>query len=52
MEFAANFSDEELPDPFYGGEHRFDTVFKMITIASQGLLKQIMMDNLIDHKTE
>lgn len=42
MEFAKNWHNDEVPDPYYGGANGFDEVYKMVTDASQGLLKEIL----------
>jgi len=41
MEFARNFDDEEVPDPYYGLGHGFDLVLDMVEDASQGLVETI-----------
>lgn len=41
MEYAANFDDDEVPDPYYGLGHTFDLVSDMIEDASIGLLKVV-----------
>ncbi len=52
MEFAENWSNDEVPDPYYSDRSNdingFEQVFKMLSDASQGLLKKIVMDNLND----
>jgi len=45
MEFAANWQNDEVPDPYYGGDNGFEEVYKMVRDASQGLLKQIVIDS-------
>ena len=37
-EFATSYSDEEVPDPYYGGEAGFDYVISLLTDACQNLL--------------
>jgi protein-tyrosine phosphatase len=32
---------EEVPDPYYGGNHGFETVLKLVDAASEGLLEEI-----------
>ena len=44
-EFAANGHNDEVPDPYYDGVNGFEEVYKMVKDASQGLLKQILMDS-------
>ncbi len=38
--------DLDVPDPYYGGEDGFGTVFAMVRAACQGLLDQIRADRL------
>lgn len=41
LEFAAEPSLKEVPDPYYGGDKGFDRVFDMVEQASDGLLQDI-----------
>ena len=41
MDYAENFTDTEVPDPYYGGDNGFEVVLDMIEDAAQGLLKTI-----------
>lgn len=41
MEYARNFEDDEVPDPYYGLGHGFDLVLDMVEDASQGLIEEI-----------
>ena len=41
MEFAHNFDDEEVPDPYYGLGHGFDLVLDMIEDGAQGLVDEL-----------
>ena len=41
LEFANNFEDTEVPDPYYGGARGFDYVLDLVEDASNGLLEQI-----------
>lgn len=41
MDFAHNFDDDEVPDPYYGLGHGFDLVLDMVEDASQGLIENI-----------
>lgn len=41
MDYAANFDDDEVPDPFYGLGHSFDLVLDMVEDAAQGLVDHI-----------
>lgn len=41
MAFAEDFIENEVPDPYYGGEQGFERVMDMIESASRGLLTAI-----------
>ncbi len=41
LEFATLIDEDEVPDPYYGGNNGFDRVIDMIEEASQGLLDHI-----------
>ncbi|MCL2525286.1 MAG: low molecular weight phosphotyrosine protein phosphatase [Betaproteobacteria bacterium] len=41
MEYAKNFDDDEVPDPYYGLGHGFDLVLDMVEDAAQGLVEEI-----------
>jgi protein-tyrosine phosphatase len=41
MDYARNFDDEEVPDPYYGLGHGFDLVLDMVEDASLGLIDEI-----------
>ena len=41
MDYAHNFEDEEVPDPYYGLGHGFDLVLDMIEDGAQGLVNDI-----------
>lgn len=41
MEYARNFEDDEVPDPYYGLGHGFDLVLDMVEDASQGLIVEL-----------
>jgi protein-tyrosine phosphatase len=41
MNFAKNFEDDEVPDPYYGLGHGFDLVLDMVEDASAGLVEHI-----------
>ena len=38
MEYASQFQEIEVPDPYYGGPDGFDSVLDMLEDAAQGLL--------------
>ncbi len=48
MDFSNEFSEEEVPDPYYGGEQGFEHVFDLVESASRGLLHDILQkfDNI------
>ena len=41
MDFAVQRNEQEVPDPYYGGQRGFDIVYEMVEAASQGLLEDI-----------
>lgn len=41
MDYAHNFDDDEVPDPFYGLGHSFDLVLDMVEDAAAGLTEQL-----------
>ena len=41
MDYAKNFDDDEVPDPYYGLGHGFDLVMDMVEDAAQGLIEDI-----------
>jgi len=41
MEYAAQSTEKEVPDPYYGGQRGFDIVYEMVESASKGLLEDI-----------
>lgn len=41
LEFAENFEDDEVPDPYYGGARGFQYVLDLVEDASDGLLAKI-----------
>jgi len=41
MDYAQNFDDDEVPDPYYGLGHGFDLVLDMVEDAAQGLIEEI-----------
>lgn len=41
LEFAPQFEEKEVPDPYYGGDEGFQFVFELVTAASEGLLSEI-----------
>lgn len=41
MDFASDWADREIPDPYYGGHDGFERVLDMIESASLGLIEDI-----------
>jgi protein-tyrosine phosphatase len=41
MDYAKNFDDDEVPDPYYGLGHGFDIVLDMVEDAARGLVGEI-----------
>lgn len=41
MDYARNFDDDEVPDPYYGLGHGFDLVLDMVEDAALGLVDEI-----------
>jgi protein-tyrosine phosphatase len=41
LEFASELPEQEVPDPYYGGQSGFDRVFDMVEAAGRGLLEEI-----------
>jgi len=40
-DYAQNYRDRDVPDPYYGGESGFDYVMDLLEDACQGLLQEI-----------
>ena len=41
LDFSQEFSETQVPDPYYGGEQGFEHVFDLVESASRGLLEDI-----------
>lgn len=41
LEFGTGFVEDEVPDPYYGGEDGFEHVLDLIEDAASGLLKRL-----------
>lgn len=41
LEFSANFSEREVPDPYYGGPQGFEHVLDLVEDAARGLLQKL-----------
>lgn len=46
LDFAENFSEREVPDPYYSGAKGFDLVLDMVEDACQGLLAHLRAEHL------
>lgn len=46
LEFAPQRSEEEVPDPYYGGPDGFDRVYDLVEAAAAGLLQDIRNKHL------
>ncbi len=42
LDFAEGFAEEEVPDPYYGGDAGFEHVLDLVEAASEGLLREIL----------
>ncbi len=42
LDFASEFEEKEVPDPYYGGDKGFEHVLDLVEDASRGLLKEIL----------
>lgn len=45
MQYAKDWDNDEVPDPYYGGGNGFNQVFDMVMSASEGLLDHIVKNN-------
>ena len=45
LNFADNFNESEVPDPYYGGDQGFEHVLDLVEDASRGLLNTIRRDH-------
>jgi len=41
LDFSKDYSETEVPDPYYGGDQGFEHVFDLVESASRGLLDDI-----------
>ena len=46
MDFTSEWDNTEVPDPYYGGSDGFKNVFDMVKSASEGLLGNIIKNDL------
>jgi len=42
LDFSKEYSETQVPDPYYGGDHGFEHVFDLVESASRGLLEDII----------
>lgn len=47
LEFSANFSEREVPDPYYGGSQGFEHVLDMVEDAARGLLQKLEREHAL-----
>ena len=50
LEFSDRYNDNEIPDPYYGGDHGFDLALDMIEDSCKQLLQHILNSNVDHHK--
>ncbi len=48
-DFAPKLKGKEVPDPYYGGAKNFEKVFRLVSLASEGLLDAILREHYPDH---
>lgn len=41
LDFSRQYTGQEVPDPYYGGQHGFDTVLDMVGDAADGLIEHL-----------
>jgi protein-tyrosine phosphatase len=41
LDFSQDYSETQVPDPYYGGDQGFEHVFDLVESASRGLLEEI-----------
>jgi len=46
MSYARSFSQDEVPDPYYGGPGKFELVLDMLEDASRGLLETLLEERV------
>lgn len=44
LDYAPNCSEQDVPDPYYGGANGFEHVFDLVEEASQGFYQSIMKE--------
>ncbi|MDX1351492.1 MAG: low molecular weight protein-tyrosine-phosphatase [Thiomicrorhabdus sp.] len=46
LDYTQDYSEREVPDPYYGGAQGFEHVFDLVDSASEGLLEHIKQKHL------
>ncbi len=41
LDYAEHYPEQEVPDPYFGGDHGFEHVLNLVEDASRGLLRHI-----------
>lgn len=44
LDFAPHLDEDDVPDPYYGGEEGFDHALDLIEAAAKGLLAELMRE--------
>ena len=52
LDFAPHLDEDDVPDPYYGGEAGFDHALDLIEAAAKGLLAELMRESAAASKTE
>lgn len=47
LEFSPNFSETEVPDPYYGGAQGFEHVLDLVEDASRGLMQKLELEHAL-----
>jgi protein-tyrosine phosphatase len=47
LDFAEDVAESEVPDPYYGGESGFESVYDLVDAAANGLLEEIRSRHLL-----
>lgn len=47
LEFSENFSESEVPDPYYGGAQGFEHVLDLVEDAGRGLLQKLEREHAL-----
>jgi len=42
LEYAPEYPETDVPDPYYGGQHGFEHVFDLVEAASKGFHKEVI----------